>query len=360
LNKEAVNEIIRKIFLMIIGILLVSMVIIKPELRNLVYKAIKPLFVAFSIAYLVDPVVRFINVKLKLSRKKSILLTLFILIGAIFLLVNMILPNLLSSFSNFNNLLSDSNPQDIFDLDKLQTRFGIKLSGQMLDQVKTSLQSALTQISSMLTGLLTGMVSSILVFTSSIVSFFLSFIIAIYMLISKDDLVNRINRMILAFAGKDKHDYIVSIGKSADDVFSSFFVGKILDSAIIGLICWAVMLVAGIPNATTFGFIVGVTNMIPYFGPVIGAVPCVLITLIVSPQKALWVLIIIIAIQQLDGLVIGPKILGDKLGVDAFWIIAAVTVGGALAGVLGMLIGVPVVIFFKNVIEESVDRRLNN
>lgn len=358
MNFEEVNKLIKKVFMYIIIIILSIIVLTNVEIRNLIFKAIKPILVAFSIAYLVDPSVRFFSNKLKISRTKSIILTLLILIGFFLCMITLILPNLLSSFNELNSILSARNLENIFSLSFVEDTFGVKLSGEMIVQVQEYLGSLMGQISSKLTEVLSTLVSSVLVFTSSMISFFLAFIISIYMLFSKNDLCRRIKRMFKAYLSKARYDYLSHVAKKADDVFSGFFVGKIIDSAILGVLCFLVMVLFKIPNATTFGFIVGITNMIPYFGPVIGAVPCVLATLILVPSKAIWVLIIIIALQQFDGLILGPKILGDKLGVDAFWIITAVTLGGAIWGIMGMLVGVPVVILIKNLIEESVSRRL--
>lgn len=152
---------------------------------------------------------------------------------------------------------------------------------------------------------------------------------------------------------------MLRISRKSDEIFSAFFVGKLIDSAIIGVICFFLMLIFRIPNAPAIGFFVGITNIIPYFGPFIGAVPAVLVTLASgSLWQVLWVIVLIVALQQFDGLILGPKILGDKVGVGAFWIIVSVTAGGAIAGVVGMLVGVPVVVLFKTLIEEYVEKKL--
>jgi len=364
LTQEQINQLFKKIILSLVVLMTLTFIIIYPSFRFTLIKAIRPIAIAFSIAYLVDPIVRLFSNKFKLTRKKSLVITLLLLLCTIFVMISLVLPNLLDSFNNLNTLLSapvqnETTDGDVYSIEGIEKLLGIEITNEMLSDANKAFDSAMTELSSTLTAALQGIISSILAFTSSIVSFFLSFIIAIYMLLDKEDLLRRFKRMSKAFLSKEKHQYLTHIAQTTNDVFSSFFVGKIIDSAIIGVLCWGVMFLFKIPNATTFGFIVGLTNMIPYFGPIIGAVPCVIITLIIAPTKALWVLIIIIVLQQFDGLILGPKILGDKLGVGAFWIITAVTVGGAIWGVMGMLLGVPIVIIFKNLIEESVDRRLS-
>jgi len=357
-TQEQLNLLLKKILWAVIGLLTISFILIKPSLQLLLLKAIKPLFVAFAIAYMVDPIVRFLENKLKLSRKKSLAITLILLVFTIIILISIILPGLINSFSEFSTILNSESATSTFTWEDAGKILGINFTSELITEIERTVNNAMQQISSVLTTAIQTFLSSVVSFTSSIVSFFLAFIIAIYMLLTKDDLLNRFKRMIKAFSSKDRYSYLTHVSQTANDVFSSFFIGKIIDSAIIGALCWLIMALVKIPNAATFGFLIGLTNMIPYFGPIIGAVPCLLITLIISPAKALWVLIIIIVLQQFDGLVLGPKILGDKLGVDAFWIITAVTIGGSLGGVLGMLLGVPVVIFFKKLIEEAVDKRL--
>lgn len=145
-------------------------------------------------------------------------------------------------------------------------------------------------------------------------------------------------------------------------IFSSFIYGKAVDSLIIGLLCFAVTSVFEVPYALLISLIVGVTNMIPYFGPFIGAVPSAIIVLISSPIKALVFIIIIIVLQQLDGIVIGPKILGDSVGLRPIWIIFAITVGGSVGGVIGMFLGVPVtavIVYLLDMLTDSLMAKKN-
>ena len=359
MSHENYETLLRKIVGGLILLGFIALIFFSPSIKALLIKAVKPLAIAFAIAYLVDPIVRFLVKKFNLKRKLAIGMTIILLIVALFISGSLIIPNLVDSFSSMNNLLSSATSSPEGGMKFMKDVLGIEMTNEMMIDFQNSIESAMTEISRYLTQALQGILSSVMTFTSSIVSFFLSFIIAIYMLLDKEDLLRRINRMVKAYTSPERYAYLTHVSSTTNSVFSSFFVGKIIDSAIIGVLCGLIMILFKIPNATTFGFIVGLTNMIPYFGPIIGAVPCVIITLIISPMKSLWVLLIIVVLQQFDGLILGPKILGDKLGVGAFWIITAVTVGGALWGVLGMLIGVPVVIIFKNLIEESVEKRLS-
>src|SRR5690606_8042174 len=136
-----------------------------------------------------------------------------------------------------------------------------------------------------------------------------------------------------------------------------FFVGKIIDSFIIGLLCFIGCLIMKVPYALLISLIVGVTNMIPYFGPFIGMIPAAVITLFESPIKALWVTIFIFALQQFDGLYLGPKILGIQVGMKPLWIITAILIGGGFFGVWGMLFAVPIAAVIRSLLRKYIKRQ---
>ena len=197
--------------------------------------------------------------------------------------------------------------------------------------------------------------------TSGVISFFIAFVIAIYMLGEKKDLLARIRRFNYAYFTEKQVHWIYYTAEMSNRIFKDFVLGKLLDSTIIGILSYFLFVFFNFQYALLIAIIVGITNMIPYFGPFIGAVPAAVITLIANtsdPIQMLYMLLLILIIQQLDGLVIGPFILGDSVGVSAFWIILAVSVGGATFGLLGMFLGVPTVVLVKTLIEEDVQRKL--
>ena len=243
--------------------------------------------------------------------------------------------------------------------EKLLSSVDNELVSEVVSYVNDSLKDILLKVGELSTFLINRLVSFVISTSSSLINFFMAFVISIYMLGDKKDLLTRIKRFNYAVNEKETADTLLDIVHKSDEIFSSFFIGKIIDSAIIGLLCFIIMWIFKIPNSPTIGFIIGITNIIPYFGPFIGAVPSLLITLASgSLFQVLAVLIIIIILQQFDGLYLGPKILGDKIGVGAFWIIVSVSVGGALFGLVGMFVGVPVVVLIKTLIEEFVENRL--
>ena len=151
---------------------------------------------------------------------------------------------------------------------------------------------------------------------------------------------------------------MLEIAARTNHVFTGFIDGKLLDSLIIGILCFIGTLILQIPFAGLISLIVGVTNVIPFFGPFIGAIPSILILLIVDPWSALWFGIFVIALQQLDGNVIGPRILGDSTGVSALGVLVSISIGGSLLGVTGMIVGVPVYAVSSVLVREYLDHRL--
>ena len=191
-----------------------------------------------------------------------------------------------------------------------------------------------------------------------LVNLIIAIIVSIYMLSDKKPLKNSLKAVVYAFVPTKHITSVTEILKEAYKLFSSFIIGKALDSTIIGCLCFLFMTILQLPYAVLISVIVGITNMIPYFGPFIGAVPGALILLLISPVKAVIFVILILVLKQFDGLILGPKILGDSTGLKPLWIIVAITIGGSLGGVLGMFLGVPIVAFLRYLANRFLTYRL--
>ena len=161
-----------------------------------------------------------------------------------------------------------------------------------------------------------------------------------------------------AFFSKEKADRMVEIANRSNNIFSGFIVGKMLDSLIIGILCFIGMLFINHDYTVLIAVIVGVTNMIPFFGPFIGAIPCLFILLMVDPMSAALFAVFVFLLQQFDGNILGPKILGDSLGLSPIWILAGILIGNGLFGIVGMLIGVPTFAVLYNIVSETITHRL--
>lgn len=353
------KKIINTMFLIAFGVLF-YMFVSDIEYIHWTYGIIKPLLHAFVIAYLLNPLVKLATKRLKLTKHLSIVFIILLLFAILFFVIYVMVPNIGSNFkalsSNFPSVDTITQNIDSFIDSHLDKNIASFIRENSQNAIATSIEKGKTYIINFIQSFLNKTLS----ITTSIINLLISLIIAIYMLLDKDDLIARLKRLLYAYAKKDTADYILKIGTRSNDAFMSYITGKFLDSTIIGLLCLIALTIAGVPYASIIALIVGITNMIEYFGPFIGAVPAIIITLFSDFSKTLWVGLIILALQQFDGLYLGPKIVGKKVGLRAFWVVIAVIIGGSLFGVIGMILGVPATVLIRNLIEESVEKRLKD
>jgi predicted PurR-regulated permease PerM len=197
-----------------------------------------------------------------------------------------------------------------------------------------------------------------IIFGSTVLKFLISLIIALYIMIDKERFALQFTKMSYAFLNKPQADELLNLSRVSSNVFNRFIIGKALDSLIIGAFAYLGLTLMNMPFALLLSLIIGVTNMIPVFGPFIGAIPGIFILFIIDPIMVVWFIVFVLILQQIDGNIIGPAILGDSLGLPTLWIMFAIVVGGGFYGVLGMFFGVPVfgVIYFY--IKRATERRL--
>lgn len=203
-----------------------------------------------------------------------------------------------------------------------------------------------------------GVTNGVVVVFKGIYNLIIGIIVSIYLLANLEGGLNGTRRVLYSVFSLETAENIRSGLRFVDKTVMDFLVGKLLDSAIIGLLCYLVCALLNMPYALLVSVIVGVTNIIPFFGPFIGAVPSALIILLVDPVKCLIFVVFVIVLQQIDGNIIGPKILGSSVGVNAFWIMFAIILGGGLFGVLGMLLGVPIFAVIYTAVGNLVDKKL--
>lgn len=320
-------------------------------------KLLSPFIWGFALAYILNPVLKAAETLLskitrgKLPRKPARILGILLTWGlaALILVIffRIVIPQLISSVTSLASLfttwvtnitpliyqfLESYNLQD-FNLAGIDSDAVNKLLTTATDMVKsfsTYLTTAIPQLVQATASLATGLLNIVL-----------GVIISLYLMYSKELFFAHIKKFLYAFFPKKGVERVLEIGHESNRIFSGFISGKILDSCIIGVLCFLFMSIFRWPYAMLISVIVGVTNVIPYFGPFIGAIPSILILFIVDPKTAILFAVFILALQQLDGNVIGPKILGDSTGLSAFWVIFSITVFGSLLGPIGMFIGVP-------------------
>ena len=190
-----------------------------------------------------------------------------------------------------------------------------------------------------------------------VVNILIGFFVSVYVLMEKEKFKGQAKKLIFGFFSPSVGNEILDIARKINDVFYGFIIGKIIDSIIIGIICYIGMIIMGMPYKVLTSVIIGVTNIIPVFGPYIGAIPTVIIIFLTDPKMGIYFLIFVLILQQFDGNLIGPKILGDSTGISTFWVVVSIVVGGGLFGFMGMLLGVPTMAVIYYIVGK-VDRRL--
>lgn len=194
--------------------------------------------------------------------------------------------------------------------------------------------------------------------TSSVANIFVGIVVSIYLLAGKERFFAQIKKMLATFLSEKKYNALISLVRSSNRTFSSFISSKLVDSLIVGILCYIGMTIFRMDYALLISVVVGVTNIIPFFGPLIGAIPGVLILLIISPMKALGFLVFIILLQQFDGNILGPKIVGGTIDLSPFWVMFAIIVGGGLFGFIGMFVGVPAFAVIYSIVCQALEKRL--
>ena len=260
-----------------------------------------------------------------------------------------LIPQIVESIDNLAQSIYAFLPQAQNFLNDLIAQYGtnemlvdvLSMLGVDISDPSMALQRLATRSYTFLTQVLPNLFGGVMRFTSGLLDVVVGIIIAIYLLLSKEVFYAQVKKLMFAFFPRRVAQATLNLTHDSNAIFCGFISGKILDSAIIGVLCFIGCSILQMPYTVLVSFIVGVTNVIPYFGPFIGAIPSIFIIMIADPLKSLVFAVFVLILQQLDGNIIGPKILGDSTGLSAFWVIFAVTFFGGLFGFVGMLIGVP-------------------
>lgn len=328
-----------------------------------------PFFLGFLIAYIMNPVVSFFqrhltgrlfqNAPSKLQREVSILISYLVLVGFLIICLQFIIPQLYESLQELSQMIPEiyqSVSGIFYDYRESTSDF---LPRQIAEIIETkTLPNLLEASNDIIANLVPMLYEASVSIARWLFNLFIAFVVSIYMTIDKALLKRSGKRIILALFNEEASYRTLRILKDCHEIFSGFIIGKSIDSLIIGILCFILMTILKLPYAVLISVIVGVTNMIPYFGPFIGAVPGAFILFIVSPTKCLIFTIMVFLLQQFDGLILGPKILGDSTGVRPLLILFSITVGGAYFGPLGMFLGVPFFATVQFLIQNWIDYRL--
>ena len=321
---------------------------------------ISPFIYAFAIAFILNrPMMWFERTLFKDKKKKRILsvaVTFTIAISLISVLMVLVLPQIGLSIA----YLVEAMPGFIQSVSQtaMEVMEQIHLNSRLSHQVQEMWNNIGTGIMDFTVSVLPGVVNVSIGIGNAVIKSIMSTIIAIYMLASKDRLKFQIKKFFYAYFSRNFAEETFELGRMSNTIFSDFIIGKMIDSTIIGIIAFIGMLFIYPDYAVLIAIIIGVTNMIPFFGPFIGAIPSIFILLILSPFAAFVFLIFIIVLQQIDGNIIGPKVLGSSLGLSPLWILVGIIVGNGAMGFLGMVIGVPTFAVIYNLVSCNTKKKL--
>ena len=337
---------------------------------------LSPIIWGLVISYLLWPIVKFLEHKTlepllkklfpkksmpKLARALAILVAIVIALLLIAMLIYLIIPQLYVSIESIVTSAPDyyetvSNwitnfLKDYPQAEQILLEATGNASKNLVDWAK---DAVLPYLSRLITNVSSGLYSVV----RTILNILIGFVVACYVLGNVETFVAKCKKLLYSLFSVAHTDRILSAFRFTDRAFNGFINGKIIDSAIIGVICYIVCTILRMPYTVLVSVVVGVTNIIPVFGPFIGGIPTALIILLVSPAKALIYVIFIIVLQQIDGNIIGPKILGNSIGVNGFWIMFSILLGGGLFGIVGMILAVPLFAVIYSGVDLLIDWRL--
>ncbi|MBO5111958.1 MAG: AI-2E family transporter [Lachnospiraceae bacterium] len=344
---------------------------------NAILVIASPVIYGIILAYLLTPIVNSIEKKLfiplftkssemnstkkKWMRFLSVLMTVIIVILFIYGFFSILIPNVISSVKSIsfafpiyvNNLMHfadkyfEANPDIEALFNQLVSTYSVEIDKYLNNTIIPQMESLLKTVSLSLISVLKAMWNLII-----------GLIISIYVLCSKESFAGQSKKIIYAIFSTKTANSLIKDFRFISDTFIGFISGKIVDSIIIGIICFIGTSLLKIPYALLVSVIVGITNIIPFFGPYLGAIPSAILILMINPIKCITFIIFILILQQVDGNVIGPKILGQSTGLSGFWVIFSITIFGGLFGFLGMIIGVPFFAVVYAMTRRIIDRML--
>ncbi|MBI6026095.1 AI-2E family transporter [Clostridium perfringens] len=331
---------------------------------------VKPLILGIAIAFVLNIPMKFFERKLfrnlenskkswvrSAKRPLSIAVTIIVLIGTISAIILFVVPQLTSSVVK----LTESIPTYLksFEVNMNNYADSTVLLSKVWDQVMNTWQEILKTVTHLFGGIASYIVGLTVDVTTAIIDFCLAFVLAIYMLSSKEKLICQIKKVMYAYLRGDIADKILEIGQTTNRVFSGFIIGQCTEALIIGTLCFLGMLVLRMPYAFLISVLVGTTSLIPILGAFIGTIPSFFLIFIINPIKAFWFIVFIFCLQRVEGDLIYPRVVGGSVGLSSLWVMLAIMIGGSAFGFIGMLVGVPTAAVIYCVFGSVTNKRLS-
>lgn len=359
---DEIKKILKRYFSIIIILLIVMGLLNNKEQLSDVfsfwYKILTPFFLAIFISYILSPLEKFFEKKLKFKNKKrnklfAITITYILFISVVTILGILCIPQIVTSLSELITKSPQLYNNLIYFISQYQEKYDLNLLKDF-----SNINTTLNKLFEYMTSILPNIVNWLTNFFKAGINMFMSIIISIYLMYEKENIFKNISRFCHAYLKKDiiitlKETYI-----DCESILNKFIMGKLIDSIIIGILCAIIMLILKLDYIVLISFFVGFTNMIPYIGPFIGGSIGVVLLFIVNPKDAFIFLIVILCLQQFDGCILGPKILGGKIGLKPLWILVSLLIGGALGGIVGMFLGTPIIAMIIDILDKNIEKRL--
>lgn len=301
----------------------------------------------------------------RIVRGASIVLVWGVTLLLLSVLLKMVIPELISSVEGlinnmpmYVNKLTRWISQVLKDNPEIRTKLinQIRTYYRDFNSIVDSVSELIPNISEFVGNLSNGVFNAVY----GVFNFVIGIIVSIYVMGAKENFLSQTKKLVYGLLPVHRANSLSELARSAHRKFGGFFIGKIIDSIIIGVLCFILLTIFKIPYAVLIGFIIGLTNIIPFFGPFIGAVPSALLIFLASPIKCVYFIIIIIVLQQIDGNILGPKILSSSIGISSFWVMFAILVFGGMFGFWGLLCGVPLFAVIYDLVSEFINRRLKD
>ena len=323
-----------------------------------------PFILGFFFACFINPLVKRVHSLLnrmkpgkgaKIKKAFSVIISYVVVIGVITVLLSYIIPQIKESIGELGNTIQDGYQYMITHQKELNEKIPFIGLGGGIEYIKEFAYKKIMSNGSEILPYVYHVSSSLLTTSYNVL---MGLVISIYIILDMKKLKRSARKVVYALSPKKKEQEVWQTMKQCSHIFNGFLIGKMIDSLIIGILCLIAMSILKLPYALLLSLIVCITNMIPYFGPIIGAIPGVMIYLFIDIRYAFIFALMILILQQFDGLYLGPKILGDQTGIKPLWVIFGITVGGAYFGVMGMFLGVPVVAVIMYLLQLFLDKKL--
>jgi predicted PurR-regulated permease PerM len=335
-----------------------------------IFRLLSPLIYGLVLAYILNPLVKFLDQKVfskiikskkkKLTRSLALTATTIIFIGIIVASISFLIPEVIKSIemliSNFDIYLENSKTFLLSIFSKRESISAFIVNNY--DSINKFVNNWLNE--GFLNDIVVHVSNSIWGIVLFVYNLIVGYIISVYILYDKEKFKAQTKKLLYTIFDVERVNVIVDNIRYTDRVFLDFFVGKLIDSLIVGIICFICLAIFDMPYALLIAIIVGITNIIPYFGPFIGAVPSAVLIFVVSPSKVIGFIIFITVLQQIDGNILGPKILGSKTGLSSFWVLLSLLIFGGLFGIIGMIIGVPILSILYSFVNGLAKKRLSS